>query len=254
MPKDQTVSKPESAEQPPDEGLLVQRLVRLYGLDRRFRYSIHEGMLCKHGKCTVPCSGCSCDGEYPCSCCTTRGAGCDWCGYTGKHVSHFPIPVMHEGKIIETNCGFIPTNRPMTTDQPPTGIEARVCEDIAARQRLGIAKYGRTVEQSPDDMLSHAYEEALDLAVYLKADIERGEWRPIETAPRGSLDEHGEDTLFDLWAGGERHTDCWWQVFPMSGEGAWAIEKHASGSFTCIKNPTHWMPLPPPPAERSDHE
>ena len=56
---------------------------------------------------------------------------------------------------------------------PATGVEARVCEDIAARQRLGIAKYGRTVEQSTDDMLRHAYEEALDLAVYLRADMEK---------------------------------------------------------------------------------
>ena len=54
-----------------------------------------------------------------------------------------------------------------------TGVEARVCEDIAARQRLGIAKYGVTVEQSKDDMLRHAYEEALDFAVYLKAELER---------------------------------------------------------------------------------
>jgi hypothetical protein len=57
--------------------------------------------------------------------------------------------------------------------EEPTGIEAQVCADIAARQRIGIAKYGVTVEQSPDDMLQHAYEEALDLAVYLKAEIER---------------------------------------------------------------------------------
>ena len=54
-----------------------------------------------------------------------------------------------------------------------TGVEARVCADIAARQRLGIAKYGCTVEQSPDDMNRHAYEEALDLAVYLRADMEK---------------------------------------------------------------------------------
>ena len=57
--------------------------------------------------------------------------------------------------------------------ESPTGVEARVCEDIAARQRLGIAKYGVTVECSSDDMLRHAYEEALDLAVYLKAELER---------------------------------------------------------------------------------
>ena len=55
----------------------------------------------------------------------------------------------------------------------PTGIEALVCADIAARQKLGIAKYGRTVAESSDDMLQHGLEEAMDLAVYLKAEIER---------------------------------------------------------------------------------
>lgn len=56
---------------------------------------------------------------------------------------------------------------------PPTavGTEARVCEDIAARQRVGIAKYGTTVEDNPlplDKWLKHAYEECLDMAVYLR--------------------------------------------------------------------------------------
>jgi len=57
----------------------------------------------------------------------------------------------------------------------PQGTEARVCEDIASRQRLGIAKYGVTVEQSDakfKEWLQHAYEEALDMAVYLKRAIE----------------------------------------------------------------------------------
>ncbi len=55
----------------------------------------------------------------------------------------------------------------------PTGIEQLVCADIAARQQLGIKKYGRTVAESSDDMLQHAYEEALDLAIYLKAELIR---------------------------------------------------------------------------------
>ena len=55
----------------------------------------------------------------------------------------------------------------------PTGIEAQVCADIAARQRLGIAKYGCTVAESGDDWIRHAYEEALDLAVYLRAEMDR---------------------------------------------------------------------------------
>ena len=52
-----------------------------------------------------------------------------------------------------------------------TGIEALVCQDIATRQRQGIAKYGKTVAGNPlplSDWLRHAYEEALDLAIYLR--------------------------------------------------------------------------------------
>lgn len=61
----------------------------------------------------------------------------------------------------------------------PTGIEAMVCADIAKRQALGIAKYGTTVSENPLDLrawLQHAYEEALDMAIYLKramAEIDR---------------------------------------------------------------------------------
>lgn len=56
-----------------------------------------------------------------------------------------------------------------------TGIEAMVCDDIAARQRLGLSKYGVSVENNPLELrewLNHAYEEALDMAVYLKRIIE----------------------------------------------------------------------------------
>lgn len=52
-----------------------------------------------------------------------------------------------------------------------TGTEADVCADIAERQRVGIAKYGTTVRENQlqrKDWIRHAYEEALDLAVYLK--------------------------------------------------------------------------------------
>ena len=53
----------------------------------------------------------------------------------------------------------------------PTGIEAKVCEDIAQRQARGIAKYGTTVAENPLELrqwLQHAYEEALDQAIYLR--------------------------------------------------------------------------------------
>ena len=58
----------------------------------------------------------------------------------------------------------------------PQGTEASVCDDICERQALGIRKYGKTVSQNPLELrewLQHAYEEALDLAIYLKRAIEK---------------------------------------------------------------------------------
>lgn len=81
----------------------VERLVRRFGLDRRKRYAIWDGMLCTKEKATRPCTGCSCCGEYPCDCCAERGMGCEECGYTGKRVDHWPAPVLHAGRIIQAN-------------------------------------------------------------------------------------------------------------------------------------------------------
>ena len=56
-----------------------------------------------------------------------------------------------------------------------TGIEALVCADIERRQRLGIAKYGTTLADNPlshREWLIHAYQEALDMALYLRRAIE----------------------------------------------------------------------------------
>lgn len=63
-----------------------------------------------------------------------------------------------------------------TVNKPqPSGIEAIVCRDIAERQRLGIAKYGKTVSQNPMNhraWLEHAYQECLDMAIYLRRAME----------------------------------------------------------------------------------
>ena len=56
-----------------------------------------------------------------------------------------------------------------------TGTEARVCEMIAARQRLGVAKYGMTVAGNPLELrawLQHQLEELLDAAIYCQRAIE----------------------------------------------------------------------------------
>jgi hypothetical protein len=57
----------------------------------------------------------------------------------------------------------------------PDGTEARICTEIAARQQMGINKYGTTVAQNPlslREWLVHAKQEALDQAIYLQRAIE----------------------------------------------------------------------------------
>ena len=47
-----------------------------------------------------------------------------------------------------------------------------VVDDMILRNEFGQVKYNRYLQEDcPDDMLQHAYEEALDLAVYLKTKI-----------------------------------------------------------------------------------
>lgn len=64
----------------------------------------------------------------------------------------------------------------MDNKPTPTGTEARVCEDIARRQQMGISKYGTTVAENPlalRQWLQHQYEELLDAALYCKRAIEK---------------------------------------------------------------------------------
>ncbi len=71
-----------------------------------------------------------------------------------------------------------------------TGIEARVCLDIATRQAVGIKKYGMTLEDNPAgrvERIRHAYQEALDLALYLRWELEKAqeEARQMEAKNNG---------------------------------------------------------------------
>lgn len=49
-----------------------------------------------------------------------------------------------------------------------------VKQDMTSRQEKGLREYGKPVDADSDtDWLQHAYEECLDMAVYLRAEIER---------------------------------------------------------------------------------
>lgn len=64
-------------------------------------------------------------------------------------------------------------------DQPPPvpndlpDVQSMVMADLTARRELGISRYGTALQaHNGRDMLRDAYEEALDLAVYLRGAIE----------------------------------------------------------------------------------
>lgn len=60
----------------------------------------------------------------------------------------------------------------------PCAIVESVRNDLLTRSEIGLAKYGTTLGENPasrKDRLQHAYEEALDLANYLKWEIMKEE-------------------------------------------------------------------------------
>jgi len=58
------------------------------------------------------------------------------------------------------------------TDRPKDDITWAVMQDLAARAKKGYIKYNTTLgENNHQNMLQHAYEEALDMAQYLKKEI-----------------------------------------------------------------------------------
>lgn len=62
----------------------------------------------------------------------------------------------------------------------PHGTEADVCQDITKRQELGLKKYGVSIRKNNLNLkqwLTHAYQECLDQAIYLKRAIEEIEKR-----------------------------------------------------------------------------
>jgi len=55
--------------------------------------------------------------------------------------------------------------------KPPSTILQQVIADMRVREERGLMKYGTTVDRTDltqEQWLQHAYEEALDLAIYLK--------------------------------------------------------------------------------------
>lgn len=78
------------------------------------------------------------------------------------------------------------------TEQPPPipndgpSVWQLVLRDMYAREQLGIMRYGTPLQVGNGrDALQDAYEEALDLAVYLRQEIEQRRLAAIQISPPG---------------------------------------------------------------------
>lgn len=112
---------------------------------------------------------------------------------------------------------------PVVNDSPD--VQSMVIEDIRARREVGIERYGTALQpHNGRDALRDAYEEAIDLATYLRqmiaeqsdpiADAEaaltalgsaiRGDWSKDGRTVRNTIDDvieilHGKQSLADFF-------------------------------------------------------
>lgn len=84
-------------------------------------------------------------------------------------------------------CGKGDCVNPAAKHEPPPVVNASrpiqdlVMEDIAARKEVGLKKYGTLLQaHNGRDALMDAYQEALDLVMYLRQAIEERDASPVD--------------------------------------------------------------------------
>lgn len=114
----------------------------------------------------------------------------------------------------------------MNNQASATGIEEKVCQDIAHRQKMGISKYGTSVADNPLPLsrwMQHAYEEIIDLPVYLKRAKEEAEkleemlhsaWGVIANAGAGNWELESQEwrAAAEVWR--DKYHNRFWPKAP----------------------------------------
>jgi len=133
---------------------------------------------------------------------------------------------------------------PESDSSKPHGIEAQVCEDIASRQRTGMAKYGVSVAANPLELrqwLNHLYEELLDASVYLKRAMAENDAKPPVAPPTPAFNTSALWSALPRWAryAGMLPDGRWiaFEVLPKAIKDRWVIPLYE-------EEPTHWQYIP----------
>lgn len=80
------------------QAVMIRRAALRLGLDRRKVYVLDPlGHLATAERFTTRCSGCACDCSDSCA---HGSSGCRECGYTGKRVTFFAVPVTVGGEFV----------------------------------------------------------------------------------------------------------------------------------------------------------
>ena len=83
------------------------------------------------------------------------------------------------------------------------------------------------------------------------------EWQPIESVPKDGTDIFLAEVTGALHVGlawGEIDVGCWGEIHDEDGLGNPVTFYGWTSNSGHIEEPTHWMPLPAPPAKRQREE
>lgn len=147
-------------------------------------------------------------------------------------------------------------NPPMTAPaQPVQGVEAGSLLDRFERAAMAYERLGKMTRddektrQIRKDAIAELASARSALLALVASPAPAPEapagWQDISTAPKDFV------TDIDMWANGERLTDCSW-MRPTYGPREYAWCRHAYDDcngpvYNEVRGATHWMPLPEPP-------
>ena len=114
----------------------------------------------------------------------------------------------------------------------------------AVERRAAIRRAKRILEKASPNFVDEATTDAVVVARALLAREQAAGWQPIETAPKDGTDVllYSPDAISDAMIG------HWVDGFGPPGDGGAWWPDNDSARFPIDAWPTHWQPLPPPPA------